>query len=63
MERLVWLLDRPARNELMVIYMEDLADQGLTTAQLADGGSAHERYPEIADAFHQRALATFRIIP
>ena len=27
-ERLVWLLDAPARNELMIIYMEDGADQG-----------------------------------
>lgn len=28
--RLVWLVDQPARNELMVIYMEDPADFGLT---------------------------------
>jgi hypothetical protein len=26
-ERLVWLLDSPARNELMIIYMEDAPDQ------------------------------------
>lgn len=27
LERLVWLLDAPARNELMIIYMEDRVDQ------------------------------------
>lgn len=27
--RLVWLVDQPARNELMVIYMEDPADYGV----------------------------------
>jgi hypothetical protein len=62
-ERLVWLLDRPARNELMIIYIEDLADQGLTVAQLADGGSARDRWPTIAEEFHQRALAAFRVFP
>ena len=30
--RLVWLVDQPARNELMVIYMEDPADYNLTGA-------------------------------
>lgn len=28
--RLVWLIDQPARNELMVIYMEDPADYNVT---------------------------------
>ena len=30
--RLVWLIDQPARNELMVIYMEDPADYNPTGA-------------------------------
>jgi hypothetical protein len=30
--RLVWLLDQPARNELMIIYMEDPADYNPTGA-------------------------------
>ena len=58
-ERLVWLLDSPARNELMIIYMEDLADQGLTAADVREGGKARDRWAGIADAFHQRALGTF----
>ena len=32
--RLVWLIDRPARNELMVIYMEDPASYGVPQAEL-----------------------------
>jgi hypothetical protein len=61
MERLVWLLDAPPRNELMVIYLEDLADQGLTAAQLDQGGSASDRWSALATAFHDRAVASFRI--
>ena len=61
LERLVWILDSPARHELMVIYMEDLADQGLTAADLNEGGKARDQWTARADAFHQRALASFRI--
>ncbi len=60
-ERLVWILDSPARNELMLIYMEDLADHGLTAADLAQGGKARERWPAMAAAFHDRAVGTFRV--
>jgi hypothetical protein len=62
-ERLVWLLDSPARNELMIIYIEDLSDQRLTAADLNQGGAQRERWPAVAAAFHERALASFRIIP
>ena len=61
MERLVWILDSPARNELMVIYMEDLADQGVTVADLRVGGKAYTRWPSVAESFHQRALAAFTV--
>ncbi|HEU5218755.1 MAG TPA: hypothetical protein VFU23_08845 [Gemmatimonadales bacterium] len=60
LERLVWLLDVPARNELMVIYMEDLADRGLTAADLTTG-SAQSQWSALADALHLRALASFAI--
>lgn len=60
-ERLVWLLDSPARNELMVIYIEDLADQKLTAVDLAPPGKAREQWPAIAAAFHERAVASFRV--
>lgn len=61
LERLVWLLDAPPRNELMIIYMEDLADQGLTAAEVNEGGSARDRWPALAEAFHRRAVASFQI--
>ncbi len=60
-ERLVWLLDSPARNELMLIYMEDLADQNLTAADVNPGGAARDRWPAIAAAFHGRAVAVFTV--
>lgn len=62
-ERLVWLLDSPARNELMIIYIEDLADQRLTASELVQGGTKHDQWPAVAAAFHERALASFRILP
>jgi hypothetical protein len=61
MERLVWIVDLPARNELMIIYMEDLADHGLTAADLRVGGKAYDRWGSFASAFQQRALASFRV--
>jgi hypothetical protein len=63
LERLVWILDTPARNELMVIYMEDLGSQGLAAADVNEGGKARDRWPELAAAFHARALATFSVVP
>ena len=60
-ERLVWLLDSPARNELMLIYMEDLTDHGLTAADVNPGGSARDRWPAIAAAFHGRAVGVFSV--
>ena len=61
LERLAWVLDSPARNELMVIYMEDLAGQGLTAADLAEGGTARDRWPALTEAFHRRAAAAFTV--
>jgi len=61
LERLVWLLDSPARNELMIIYMEDLTDQGLTAADLSEGGQARDRLPALTEAFHRRAVGTFTV--
>ena len=34
--RLVWLFETPARHELMIIYMEDPADYGVTGEMLTD---------------------------
>jgi hypothetical protein len=61
LERLVWLLDTPPRHELMVIYMEDLKDQGLTAADVNEGGKSRDRWGAISAAFHQRAVGSFTV--
>jgi hypothetical protein len=53
--RLVHLLDDQKRKELMIIYGEDLAPTGLTTADLDKGGKAAERWPEIDRGLIERA--------
>lgn len=60
-ERLVWLLDRPARNELMVIYTEDLKDHGLAADDIEPGGAAFNRRATMLDSFHERAIAAFTV--
>ena len=53
--RLVHLLDEQKRKELMIIYGEDVAQSGLTAAELQPGGKAHERWPTIAKGLLERA--------
>jgi hypothetical protein len=60
-ERLVWLLDG-ARNELMLIYLEDLGNKGLTAADLGPNGPAKAQWPSVAEAFHRRALESFALV-
>ena len=47
--RLVHLLDKEKRKELMIIYGEDLSPTKFTAAELSEGGKAHDRWPGIAD--------------
>jgi hypothetical protein len=53
--RLVHLLDKEKRKELMIIYGEDLAPTGFTAEELSEGGKAHSRWPEMSDALLERA--------
>jgi hypothetical protein len=53
--RLVHLLDNEKRKELMIIYGEDLAPTGFTASELSEGGKAHDRWQDIADAMLERA--------
>ena len=50
------------RNELMIIYLEDMSGSGLTSADLADGGKAAGKRSEIFDALMGRALKDLTII-
>ncbi len=53
--RLVHLLDEQKRKELMIIYGEDVAQSGLTAAELQQGGKAHGRWPTIEKGLLERA--------
>ncbi len=57
--RLVWLLNEPPRDELMFIYLEDLADHGLSVEDL---GANEERWQELAQHLQSRGAAAFQII-
>ena len=61
--RLVHLLDKEKRKELMMIYGDDLAPTGLTAAELIEGGKAHDRWPGIADAMLERAQKRITMEP
>lgn len=61
--RLVHLLDETKRQELMIIYSEDLAPSGLTAAELKEGGKAHDRWPRIEKSAIERATSTIKLQP
>lgn len=54
-QRLVHLVDETKRNELMIIYLEDLSAMRLTAADLAPGGSAATRWEEVSAGLLERA--------
>jgi len=60
-QRLVHLVDEAKRNELMIIYMEDLSGMGLTAADLAEGGRAATRWDEISNGLLERAVKGMKI--
>ena len=61
LQRLIHLTDATRRNELLIIYVEDLATTGLTAADLAPGGSAASRWPEMSKALLERATKGVKI--
>ena len=61
-QRLVWLLDDPPKNEVIVIYTEDLADHGLTAADVKRGGQDFKRWPALDAMLQERTAASFKII-
>jgi hypothetical protein len=59
-KRLVWL-DPDLRNELMIIYSEDLLPTGFRIADLAEGSQAIDRRNSLFRDLHERALSSFRV--
>ncbi|HEX5732072.1 MAG TPA: hypothetical protein VF131_04475 [Blastocatellia bacterium] len=61
-QRLVHLIDEAKRNELMIIYAEDLTALGLTATDLATGGSAASRWGEISNELLNRAMKGMKVL-
>jgi hypothetical protein len=59
-ERMVWL-DKNLRDELMIIYSEDLRPAGLQLTDLTQAGSHTDQWNSISAALHERALASFTV--
>lgn len=60
-KRLVWL-DWAKRNELMLIYSEDLKALGLERAEVAKLDKRSPQWAELEQELHQRALKSFTIL-
>jgi hypothetical protein len=60
-KRLVWL-DANLRDELMIIYSEDLRSTGICPSDLAKEGPAAAEWAAISRALHERALSSFEIL-
>jgi hypothetical protein len=61
-QRLVRLVDAEKRNELMIIYMEDLAAMKFTAKDLAPDGPAAAQWDEISKALLERAMIGIEIV-
>ena len=61
--RFVHLTDASRRKELMVIYAEDMASTGVTSAELIATGTIDPRWPAIETGLFERAKARISFIP
>jgi len=61
-QRLVHLVDEPRRNELMIIYTEDLSVMKLTAADVTEGGRAAARWDEVSKGLLERAVRDLKIL-
>jgi hypothetical protein len=61
-QRLVHLIDKEKRNELMIIYIEDLSQIGLTAADVASGGRAADWWNEISKGLLERAMKDMKVL-
>ena len=60
-QRYIRLVDEAKRNELLIVYYEDLKDTGLTAADLSEGGRAAADRPRVFREVHKRALKSFKV--
>lgn len=62
-QRLVHLIGEDKRNELMIIYSEELTSRGLTVADLVEGGRAADDWDALAKGLLERGIANMRLRP
>lgn len=61
--RLVYLTDESRQKELMIIFIDDLAPQGLTAADLEEGGTEYSRWAEVEKAHLDKIRQTLTVLP
>ena len=59
--RFVHLLDEQKRQELMIIYAEDVGASGHTAAELQKGGRFYDQWPSIEAALVERGEKAFSL--
>ena len=60
--RLVYLTDASRQKELMIIFIDDLAPQGLSAADLEAGGASFSRWPDVEQAHLNRIRETLTVM-
>jgi hypothetical protein len=60
-QRLVHLTDETKRNELMIIYLEDLSKLGVTASDVAPGGRAAPQWEEMTKALLTRVTKGIKV--
>lgn len=60
-QRLVHLIGEPKRDELMIIYLEDLGARKLAAADFSPGGREAARWDEFSHALLERAVGGMKI--
>jgi hypothetical protein len=62
-QRLVHLIGDAKRDELMIIYIEDMSGTGLTAADLSPGGQAASRWEKLSQSLLDRAVKGIQVLP
>ncbi len=60
-QRLVHMVDAGKRNELMIIYLEDLGGSGLLAEDFAKNGKAERMWKDVAEGLLRRAVSGIEI--
>jgi hypothetical protein len=63
MSRFVRTVDPERRHELIIFYIESMADAGYTLAEIGDDGGVRPPYRAVADSLTARSLRAFSILP